>query len=121
MEARSPSQDLPAVLELAATAPAVTTSSKMSAAELSRRLSPTDHTLPVVLTRITAVILEIMHHMTRPLLWTTTFIDDFFLMRDDKVDDQRVFCIFVFELYLFLLSYFLHSDVYGMGSVAFHL
>jgi hypothetical protein len=39
-------------------------------------------------------------------------------MRDDKVDDQRVFAFLFFELYLFLLSYFLHTNVYGMGSVS---
>jgi hypothetical protein len=79
MEARLHFQDLPAALELAATALAVTTSLKMSAAELNRRLSLTDHTLPVVLTRIIVDILETMHHMIRPLPWTTTFTDDFFL------------------------------------------
>jgi hypothetical protein len=41
------------------------------------------------------------------------------LMRDDKVDDQRVFfffCIFVLRIISFS-SHYLHPDVCGMGSV----
>jgi hypothetical protein len=76
MEVRLPFLDQLLALVLVATAQAVITSLRMSKAELNEKLCLIDHTLPVVLTRITGAILEIMPRMIHRLPWMTIFIDD---------------------------------------------